>query len=56
MRHGQKHLGISMKGKYFENSMALLGAVLVIVAVWASASTALAGDMGTLEIYYAAPK
>ena len=45
-----------MKSKYFENSMALLGAILIIVAVWASANSALAGDMGTLEIYYAAQK
>ncbi len=45
-----------MKSKYFENSMALLGAVLIIVAVWASASSALAGDMGTLEIYTTALK
>tara|TARA_R110000787_G_scaffold62547_1_gene141367 strand:+ start:377 stop:514 length:138 start_codon:yes stop_codon:yes gene_type:complete len=45
-----------MKSKYFENSMALLGAVLIIVAVWASASSALAGDMGTLDIYYSAQK
>ncbi len=45
-----------MKSKYFENSMALLGAILVIVAVWASANSALAGDTGTLEIHYAAQK
>ncbi len=45
-----------MKSKYFENSMALLGAVLIIVAVWASANLALAGDMGTLDIYTSALK
>ncbi len=43
-----------MKGKYLENGLALLGAVLIMVAVSAAASTALAGSTGTLEIYSAA--
>lgn len=45
-----------MKGKIFENTLALVGAVLILVAVTAAANTALAGDMGTLEIAYTAQK
>jgi hypothetical protein len=40
-----------MKGKYLENGLALLGAILILVAVSAAANTALAGDGGTLEFY-----
>lgn len=43
-----------MKGKYLENGLALLGAVLILVAVSAAANTALTGDTGTLEFYSAA--
>ncbi len=45
-----------MNSKTFENGMALLGALLILVAVSAAANTALAGNMGTLEIYSAAQK
>ena len=40
-----------MKGKHLENGLALLGAILILVAVSAAANTALAGDTGTLEFY-----
>ena len=43
-----------MKGRYFENGLALLGAVLILIAVSAAANTALAGNSGTLEFYSAA--
>ncbi len=43
-----------MKDRYFENGLALLGAVLILIAVSAAANTALAGDPGTLEFYSAA--
>ncbi len=43
-----------MKGKYLENGLALLGAVLILVAVSAAANTALVGGTGTLEFYSAA--
>ena len=45
-----------MKSKYFENGLAFIGAIVILVAVTAAANTALAGDMGTLEIHYAAQK
>ncbi len=45
-----------MKSKYFENVLALLGALVIIVGVSAAASSALAGDTGTLEIYQVAQK
>tara|TARA_R110002096_G_scaffold154_28_gene994 strand:- start:90 stop:233 length:144 start_codon:yes stop_codon:yes gene_type:complete len=47
---------MDMKSKYFENSLAVLGAVLIIVAVWASADSALAGDLGTVEFHYSAQR
>jgi len=40
-----------MKVKHLENGLALLGAVLILVAVSAAANNALAGDTGTLEFY-----
>lgn len=40
-----------MKSKYFENLLALLGALVILIGVTAAASTALAGDMGTVEIH-----
>ena len=40
-----------MNSKTFENGLALLGALLVLVAVSAAANMALAGDMGTVEIH-----
>jgi hypothetical protein len=40
-----------MKSKYFENGLALLGALVIIIGVSAAASSALAGDVGTVEIH-----
>ena len=40
-----------MKSKYFENSLALIAALVILVGVSAAANTALAGDMGTVEIH-----
>ena len=40
-----------MNSKYFENGLALLSALLVLVAVSAAANIALAVDMGTVEIH-----
>ena len=40
-----------MNSKTFENGLALLAAVLILVAVSAAANIALAGDMGTVEIH-----
>ncbi len=40
-----------MKSKYFENVLALLGALVILVGVSAAASTAFAGDLGTVEIH-----
>jgi hypothetical protein len=45
-----------MKSRYFENGLALIGAIIILVAVTAAANTALAGDVGTLEIHYSAQK
>jgi hypothetical protein len=45
-----------MKSKYFENGLAVIGLVLVFVGVTAAANIALAGDIGTVEIYVAALK
>ncbi len=45
-----------MKGKYFENTLALLGALVIIIGVSAAATTALAGDMGTVEIQSSAQR
>lgn len=43
-----------MKTKYFENGLALLGALVILIGVSAAASTALAGDFGTVEIHRSA--
>ena len=40
-----------MKSKYFENVLALLGALVILIGVSAAASSALAGDVGTVEIH-----
>lgn len=40
-----------MNSKIFENGLAVLGALLILVAVSAAANIALAGDVGTVEIY-----
>jgi hypothetical protein len=40
-----------MNNNTFENGLALLGALLILVAVSAAANIALTGDMGTVEIY-----
>ncbi len=45
-----------MKSKYFENGLALLGALAILIGVSAAAGTALAGDAGTVEIYQAAQR
>lgn len=42
-----------MKVKHFENVLALLGAMVILIGVTAAANTALA-DMGTLEIHSSA--
>ena len=45
-----------MKIKYFENGLAFVGAILILASVTFAANTALAGDIGSLEIYYSAQK
>jgi len=40
-----------MKSKTFENILAILGALVILVGVSAAASTAFAGDIGTVEIH-----
>ena len=40
-----------MNSKYFENGLAILGALLILIGVSAAASSALAGDVGTVEIH-----
>lgn len=40
-----------MNSKTFENGLAVLAAVLILVAVSAAANIALTGDMGTVEIH-----
>jgi len=45
-----------MKSKYFENGLALLGMVIILVGVTAAANTALAGDVGTVEIHGSAQR
>ncbi len=40
-----------MKSKIFENVLAVLGALVIIVGVSAAANIALAGDLGTVEIH-----
>ena len=43
-----------MKSKNFENILALLGALVILIGVSAAASSALAGDLGTVEIHASA--
>ena len=43
-----------MKGKYFENGLALLGALVILVGVSAAAGSAFAGSIGTVEIHSSA--
>jgi hypothetical protein len=43
-----------MKSKYFENALALLAVLVILVGVSAAANIALAGDMGTLEMHRSA--
>ena len=45
-----------MKSKYFENGLARLGALVILIGVTAAADIALAGDLGTIEIYSAAQR
>ena len=45
-----------MHSKYFENGLALLAALIILVGVMVAANTALAGDMGTVEIHNSAQK
>jgi len=40
-----------MKSKHFENVLALLGALVILIGVSAAASSALAGDLDTVEIH-----
>lgn len=40
-----------MKSKYFLNGLALLGALVILIGVTAAANSALAGDLGTVEIH-----
>lgn len=41
----------AMKSKYFENGLAVLGAVVILVGVSFAANTALAGNQTTVEIH-----
>ena len=50
-RSSQQHKDSIMKSKYFENGLALLGALVILIGVSAAASSALAGDVGTVEIH-----
>jgi hypothetical protein len=43
-----------MISRNFEKGMALLAALVILVGVSAAATTALAGDFGTVEIHRAA--
>ncbi len=45
-----------MKSKYFENALALLGVLAILVGVTAAATTALAVDHRTVEIHSTAQK
>jgi len=40
-----------MKNSYFENVLALLGILVILIGVSAAASSAFAGDLGTVEIH-----
>ena len=45
-----------MKSKYFENVLALLGALAILVGVTAAATSALADDHVSVEIHSSAQK
>ncbi len=45
-----------MKSNTFVNGLALLGALVILVGVLAAANSALAGDIGTVEILSSAQK
>jgi len=45
-----------MKTKYFENTLALLGVLAILIGVSAASTTALATDFRTVEIHNTAPK
>lgn len=45
-----------MKSITFENLLALLGALVILVGVSAAANTAFAGDTGTVEIHGSAQR
>jgi hypothetical protein len=45
-----------MKIRHFENVLALLGALVILIGVTAAANNALAGDMGTIEIHSSAQR
>lgn len=47
----RQHKDSIMKSKYLENGLALLGALVILIGVSAAASSALAGDLGTVEIH-----
>ena len=40
-----------MKSIYFERGLAVLAALVILIGVSAAAHVALAGDIGTVEIY-----
>lgn len=40
-----------MKSNIFENGLALFAALVILIAVFAAANTALAGNTGTVEIH-----
>ena len=42
---------VVMKSNIFENGLALLAALVILIGVSAAANLALVGDMGTLEIH-----
>ncbi len=40
-----------MKRKFFETTLAVFAAVVILVGVTAAANSALAGNLGTIEIH-----
>lgn len=40
-----------MRNKYFETTLALFAAFVILVGVTAAANSAIAGDWGTVEIH-----
>ncbi|MDG2107076.1 MAG: hypothetical protein P8J74_00305 [Woeseiaceae bacterium] len=45
-----------MKIEYFENGLALLAALIILIGVSAAAEIALNGDLGTIKTYNAAQR